>query len=161
MGPTLYDHKPNVMHFLNEHLVFRYDLTWKQFSMFDLWDSLHYLFPAFCDLLNGSVFFSGGISKANNTEPVANSFMMESNGGDVIQAENMIIPRYKHKMVFCNWAVYSLGGYSKNRAMTSKVERYNFASGEWEGMPKMYHEWQSFYVCAAFSSRSIYVVGGC
>jgi hypothetical protein len=52
----------------------------------------------------------------------------------------MIIPRYKHKLLFCNKSVYALGGYSKSKTMTSKVERYDFERGEWEGVPKMYHE---------------------
>jgi len=52
----------------------------------------------------------------------------------------MIVPRYKHKLVFANRAVYALGGYSKSRTMTSKVEWYDFELGEWVGCPKMYKE---------------------
>jgi len=42
--------------------------------------------------------------------------------------------------VFANRAIYALGGYSKNKNMTSKVERYDFELGEWVGVPKMYKE---------------------
>lgn len=142
-------------------MLFRYDLARKTYHRFDLQDDLKYNFPSFCDNLNGSVFFSGGLANSKNLDPVSHSFMVETVEGKVTQAEGMIIPRYKHQLIFCNRAVYALGGYSKNRMMTSKVERYDFTSGEWEGMPKMYHERQSFFAVPALGSRSIYVTGGC
>ena len=73
----------------------------------------------------------------------------------------MIVPWYKHKLVFANWAVYALGGYSKSKTMTSKVERYDFELGEWTGCAKMYKERQSFFAVSSISSRCIYVMGGC
>ena len=52
----------------------------------------------------------------------------------------MILARYKHSLVYCNKAVYALGGYMKSKLLTNKVERFSFATGEWSAVPRMNYE---------------------
>ncbi|CAI2371494.1 unnamed protein product [Moneuplotes crassus] len=162
-GPKLYLHKQHVILAKNETMLYKYDVRDKKYTMHDTAakTASKYSFPSFCDLLNGTIFVTGGIPEEEGADPVGNSYMVEGYQAKVTHADSMITPRYKHELVFCNKCVYSLGGYTKKRAITKNVEKYDFQNGEWERVPQMFHERADFTAIASQSSKSLYVFGGC
>lgn len=78
-GPKLYLHKPHVIQTRNEFMLYKYDVKEKKYTRHNTSNSKStmYHFPSFCDLLNGSIFVSGGLKKADDTDPVGNAFTIK------------------------------------------------------------------------------------
>ena len=123
-------------------------------------NNIQYLFPSFWDLLNGSIFISGGLTEADDIDPVGNAYSIEGYQSKITHAESMITPRYKHELAFWNKCVYAIGGFTKNRVITKNVEKFDFYSGEWERLPQMFYERADFTALPSQSSKTIYVFGG-
>ena len=161
-GPKLYLNKPYVVQTKNQNMLYKYDLRDKKYTMHDTSKKKanQHVFPSFWDLLNGSVFLSGGLDKAEDIDPVGKAYIIEGYQSKISHAESMITPRYKHELVFWNKCVYAIGGFTKNKVVTKNVEKYDFQIGEWERLPQMFHERSDFTALASQSSKSIYVFGG-
>lgn len=83
-------------------MLYKYDLKELKYTRHDIskLKKTHYLSPSSCDLLNGTIFITGGLANAEDTDPVGNSYTMEGYQSKVTHAESMITPRYKHELVF-------------------------------------------------------------
>ena len=144
-------------------MIYKYDVRAKKYTMHDISKKKisKYLFPSFWDLLNGTIFASGGITEEGGVDPVGNAYVIEGYQSKVTHADSMITPRYKHELVFWNKWVYALGGYTKKRIITKNVEKFDFQIGEWEKLPQMFHERADFTAISSQRSNSVYVFGGC
>ena len=98
----------------NEFLLIKFNFKNKWIQKIDISDIIFSKFPSFCDLRNGYVILSGGISLTNN-EYVNDAVLYDTRDYNIEKLSNMNISRYKHQSIECKGSVYVIGGlHNKN-----------------------------------------------
>lgn len=69
-------------------------------------------------------------------------------------------PRHSHGICLLNNEVYVIGGITAKEYASSRAERFNLETKQWQSMPACNFKRLNPKLCASFNTKTIYVFGG-
>eukprot|EP00347_Sterkiella_histriomuscorum_P024242 403331815 len=118
---------------INEYLLIKYNFKNKWVQQMDISQYLFSKFPTICDLKNGQVCLSGGISFNEDNQYVSQALLFDTRTFKIENLEDMSIARFKHQLIECHGSIYAIGGLSnRGNAPIKIVEAYDMKlSTQW------------------------------